>query len=160
MPRAMGPAPRRSDEPKLGVGPQQERIGLQVGIDRAVVALQQRDRLLDEIVAAFQVELHDEEGEPPEDGRPEDGIGARLLERLLARRDRIRNPTVVVRMIARRLSAWARAGPRNASRSASSRMTSAWTISDRSMNRHSAASRARSRRRSGSSAGVIRAASR
>ena len=62
--------------------------------------------------------------------------------------------------MARRLSASARVGPGGASRRAASRIPSAPTISDRSMNRHSAASLARSRRRSDNSIGVACAASR
>ena len=86
-----------SDEAQLGGGPQQEHVRKQVRVDRVTARLEQDGRLLDESQAALQVELHDEERDATEDPRPEFGVvGARLLERLLAQRDRLGDASVVV----------------------------------------------------------------
>ena len=90
-----------SDETQLGVGPQQEHVRKQVRVDRVTARLEQDGRLLDESEPALQVELHDEERDATEDPRPEfDALwvrsGARLLERLLAQRDRLGDASVVV----------------------------------------------------------------
>ena len=91
----------RSDETHLGVGPQQEHVRQQVGVDRVTEWLEQDRRLVDEIEPALQVELHDQERDATEDPGPEfDVVGSgrrrHLLERLIAQRDRLRDASVVV----------------------------------------------------------------
>ena len=87
------------------------------------------------------------------------GILAGLVEGLLAERDRLGDPPVVVaddRPQAERIGA---RRPRRSPSIAASRIRSASRYSDRSTNRHSAASRDRVSAARGSSAGVRRAAS-
>ena len=91
--------PRRPHEPELGVGAEQQRVREDVAVDRAAarVAIQQRHRLVDERDPALEVELHHEvrragRGRPRGDERRV----ARLGQRLLAERDRLGDPAVVV----------------------------------------------------------------
>jgi hypothetical protein len=91
------PAPRRPDEPQLGVGAEEERIGEEVRVDRAVVPIQDRDRLVDDGQPAFEVEPHDKEREDVRTPWPAGWVVAPASERhLFAHGDRIRDASVVV----------------------------------------------------------------
>ena len=91
--------PRRPHEPELGVRAEQQRVREGVAIDRAAarVAIQQRHGLVDERDPALEIALHHEVPEPAEDDPAEMSVRvARLRQPLLAERDRLRNPAVVV----------------------------------------------------------------